>query len=146
MSLREKMAGCKTSYFHILVAVPVSEGPQGRPVGVIEVSLAGDEPVLRHIMAASAARAIQAAEYGWISSMAVAGVYRRQGCASAMLEQAESIVRAWGARWLGLQVEPSNDAAWPLYRRCGFDSAAPPHRHFWHPWAAATVTLLKPLP
>ena len=88
----------------ILVAVPRSEGPHGRPAGVIEVSLASDEAVIRPIMEYCAAegKPFEVGMYAWVSSMAVAEAYRRRGCASAMLAQAEGLARHWDMDWLGL--------------------------------------------
>lgn len=76
-------------------------------------------------------------------SLAVAAEYRGQGLATRLLAQGEKLAAARGARFIRLEVRPSNRAAKRLYRGHGF-------HHFettanYYEDGAAADRLAKPL-
>ena len=59
----------------------------------------------------------------WLLSLAVNPAHRRRGLGKKLIERIADIIRKRNGKELLLTVDPSNDGAISLYRRCGFEDA-----------------------
>lgn len=57
---------------------------------------------------------------GWINYLAVSPLYRRQGIATSMMNQAESRLRAAGCPKINLQIRRSNAETMEFYKAVGY--------------------------
>ncbi|KAG2502139.1 hypothetical protein HYH03_000627 [Edaphochlamys debaryana] len=89
-----------------------ASGSGRRLVGVVEVSIMDEKPVLRQLPS-------NRLEYAYVSSMCVAGAMRRQGVAQALMAAAEEQARLWRQSNLALHVYKDNAPAVQLYNGCG---------------------------
>ncbi len=86
------------------------------------------------------------ADEGHIHNLAVHPEFRRLGVASALIEDAISILRDGGARFIYLEVRDSNEAARQLYGRFGFEVIGMRKDYYQSPVEHAAIMLLKPGP
>ena len=56
----------------------------------------------------------------YVDNVAVFPIFRRKGCARALMKYLIDTARAGGARFISLEVRPSNTGALALYRSLGF--------------------------
>lgn len=103
----------------ILVAVPTDRGVAGKPIAVVEMFLAQDSRILTSITDAGLASQ-PPSFYGLITSMAVHEEYRRQGCATALLEAIHSALEDFETDWSVLHVHSDNHRARALYEQVGY--------------------------
>ncbi|KAG2438645.1 hypothetical protein HXX76_005192 [Chlamydomonas incerta] len=108
-------------------------GGGGKVVGVVEVSLMEDRPVLRCLPAGTR-------EYAYVSSMCVLPTARRRGVAQALMSAAEEQARLWGQQQLALHVYRDNAPAVQLYGGCGM--AVVNTDPDWKAWFGDRVRLL----
>ncbi|KAL4858893.1 N-alpha-acetyltransferase [Chlorella vulgaris] len=101
--------------FVVLVA---EDRCSGELLGSATVSLAQPEAALPPPFPTSAPRRV------YVSNIAVLQQYRRQGVASALLQQSERQARLWRNDSLWLHCEAANTAALKLYRSMGFVEVA----------------------
>ncbi|KAG2435611.1 hypothetical protein HYH02_011902 [Chlamydomonas schloesseri] len=157
-ALKQKTKYSDPSIFQLLVAeeVPVQDQDQdvtaasgnnstdggsssggsssgAKVVGVVEVSLMEDRPVLACLPAGTR-------EYAYVSSMCVAPTARRRGVAQALMSAAEEQARLWGQRQLALHVYRDNAPAVQLYGGCGM--AVVNTDPDWKAWFGDRVRLL----
>ncbi|GAB4861481.1 hypothetical protein Ancab_036683 [Ancistrocladus abbreviatus] len=98
-----------------LVAVPasnVSAKSQQGLVGVVDVTVSRDEEVLEHLPGA--------AEYLYVSGIAVSNSYRRQKVATVLLKACERICVIWGHEYLVLRAYEDDWGARALYANAGY--------------------------
>lgn len=70
------------------------------------------------------------ADEAHIANLAVDPRWRRRGIGRLLMERTIAEGRRRGARWMHLEVRPSNDAANALYRRLGFKPAGRRRRYY----------------
>lgn len=78
-----------------------------------------------------------------VLTLAVDGPWRRQGVASAILEQAMAVAAGRGAATLFLEVGVRNDAARALYKRLGFIRAGRRARYYTTPDGPEDALVMK---
>jgi ribosomal protein S18 acetylase RimI-like enzyme len=96
------------------LVVETTDGANDGVVGVVEVSYINEKEVLR-----SLEPSIPGVVY--IASMAIAPSMRRRGAATALLEGAVEVTKAWNEKLCVLHVYQDNKAAINLYKRAGFE-------------------------
>jgi ribosomal protein S18 acetylase RimI-like enzyme len=58
---------------------------------------------------------------GWINYLAVAPQYRRKGCATQIMQEAERILRKAGCPKINLQIRTTNTSVIGFYKAIGYD-------------------------
>ncbi|KAL9263853.1 GCN5-related N-acetyltransferase 10, chloroplastic-like protein [Drosera capensis] len=97
-----------------LVAYSITEASSLRPqfVGVVDVTVLRDEDVLCHLEGA--------AEYLYVSGIAVSNSFRRQKVATVLLKACEMISLRWGHDYLVLRAHEDDMGARTLYENAGY--------------------------
>uniref|UniRef100_A0A1S4BA15 N-acetyltransferase domain-containing protein n=1 Tax=Nicotiana tabacum TaxID=4097 RepID=A0A1S4BA15_TOBAC len=107
-----------------LVAEPSSDSPQDI-VGVVDATAFRDNDVLQYLPGA--------AEYLYISGIAVLNKFRRQKVATALLKACDVLARFWGFDYLALRAYEDDFGARRLYTNAGYRlvSSDPPWTTTW---------------
>ncbi|XP_009794282.1 GCN5-related N-acetyltransferase 10, chloroplastic-like [Nicotiana sylvestris] len=107
-----------------LVAEPSSDNPQDI-VGVVDATAFRDNDVLQYLPGA--------AEYLYISGIAVLNKFRRQKVATALLKACDVLARFWGFDYLALRAYEDDFGARRLYTNAGYRlvSSDPPWTTTW---------------
>ncbi|KAK4860421.1 hypothetical protein QYF36_023503 [Acer negundo] len=111
-----------------LVAEPdtnSSRESQGKLVGVVDVTVQRDAPVLQHLQGAQ--------EYLYISGLAVSKSFRRRKIASVLLKACDMLAILWGYEYLVLRAYEEDLGAQTLYSKAGYQvvSGDPPWLSSW---------------
>lgn len=86
--------------------------PQRKLVGVVDVTVLRDDPVLRHLPGAE--------EYLYLSGLAVSKRFRRQKIATALMKACEVLAILWGFEYLVLRAYEDDYGARRLYSNAGY--------------------------
>ncbi|KAK3230077.1 hypothetical protein Dsin_001958 [Dipteronia sinensis] len=116
------------SKYACLVAEPAtnsSRESQGKLVGVVDVTVQRDTPVLQHLQGAK--------EYPYISGLAVSKSFRRRKIASVLLKACDMLAILWGYEYLVLRAYEEDLGAETLYSKAGYHvvSGDPPWLSSW---------------
>ncbi|KAK2659002.1 hypothetical protein Ddye_005535 [Dipteronia dyeriana] len=123
-----KLKNSPPNRYACLVAEPATNSirkSQEKLVGVVDVTVQRDAPVLQHLQGAQ--------EYLYISGLAVSKSFRRQKIASVLLKACDMLAILWGYEYLVLRAYEEDLGAQKLYSKAGYQvvSSDPPWLSSW---------------
>ncbi|KAK4791637.1 hypothetical protein SAY86_032050 [Trapa natans] len=113
-----KLRNSSPDRYACLVAEPAASTDQEQRrelVGVVDVTVLRDDPVLRHLQGEE--------EYLYVSGIAVSESFRRRKVATALLEACDVLSSRLGYRYLALRAYEDDAGARRLYSSAGYEVA-----------------------